>query len=93
MGKSRNKNHSNEVHDLKKENAKLRKEVAQLRKQLNRSQEDPTYEEFDALTAHVIKQDMKCPNCFNPIQITNLGLKELTVCTVCTYRKTKALQK
>lgn len=91
MGKSRNKNHSSLVHELKRENTRLRKEVEKLKAQLENINE-PTYEEFEELSTWSFKEEhKKCPDCFNVINITPLGNKELITCNNCGYRKTRKL--
>ena len=78
---------------MRRENQQLRKEISSLRKQINKLSEEPKYEEFEELSEIAFIQENRCPACSSPLKVTNLGLKELTSCTACNYRKTKPLQK
>lgn len=81
------KKQAKEIRDLRSENQKLRKENARLRKELTKRTFTEPEEVFEAPLAKVTAKTA-CPQCGSEELTTlDLGVKILTVCKSCKWRK------
>lgn len=96
MAKSKERS---EVEALRSENRNLKKQVSYLKKELGRHEkrehqyldlEDRTQQEELEKIVEVPKDKKICPKCNKgKLSVSDLGIRKLTTCNNCTFRKSE----
>jgi len=78
------------IRDLEKLVKTLRKHIRQLEKQRHLWENTKDDDDMHEVVKEEMKVDLDCPKCKQGVILyTDLGIKMLKTCSICTWRKTE----